>query len=385
MISLDQADFTRCRKPVSLIFSIDFSGKDDVYKVAEMYNWPYGEKLVVKHPKNIGLRKNVIHCGSYAESFPLAIVLEDDSVVSPGFVDYVLATYEMYVSDELVAQISLYSYEYDEIAYDRFHPLYEGYDGYLMQWASSRGQYWTTRQWNDFKEWYQKNEESDLTELEIPPSVKKWPVTSWKKYFIAYLVESGKFTLYPYEGYVTNYGDTGQHWREMPHPLVQVPIALRAPSEFRLAKAEKMRIRYDCFFQPLPDLLNSLNKRLESYEYSVDLNCVRDPRAVKTAYLLLGRAVDKAEIIFGKGLLPVELNFLLRQESGVISLVKTGDVTDPMSLGAADELRLWNRRIILSPVQEAKYLGVRLFAYFQRRISQSTKLKFLSRLFRDQS
>ena len=69
---------------VPLIISIDYSGKDDVYLAAEAFEWKFGEKKIIRHPENLGLKKHVLSCGDLVKDYDAVIILEDDLLVSPG-------------------------------------------------------------------------------------------------------------------------------------------------------------------------------------------------------------------------------------------------------------------------------------------------------------
>ena len=152
--SLSHADYGECSGEVSLIFSVDYSGDDKVAEFVQSFEWGFGEKRVILHPTNVGLRKNILSCGDLTAEFDAVIVLEDDLVVSPGFYSYAIQSAEYYEDDSRIAQLSLYSYEYAEVGVSRFMPVEDGNDVYFMQWASSWGQMWTTRQWKTFRSWY---------------------------------------------------------------------------------------------------------------------------------------------------------------------------------------------------------------------------------------
>ena len=99
---------------VDIVFSIDYSGKDDVYNVANRFEWLHGNKRIVKHEKNIGLRRNIISCGDMTAQYDAVIVLEDDLVVSPYFFDYAYHACKFYWDSESVGEISLYGYQASE-------------------------------------------------------------------------------------------------------------------------------------------------------------------------------------------------------------------------------------------------------------------------------
>ena len=48
---------------VKLYISVDKSDTNAVEKCAEEYIWKFGDKEVILHEENLGLRKHVINCG----------------------------------------------------------------------------------------------------------------------------------------------------------------------------------------------------------------------------------------------------------------------------------------------------------------------------------
>ena len=41
---------------IPLVISIDYSGNEDCYKVADDFEWMHGKKTVIKHPNNLKLK-----------------------------------------------------------------------------------------------------------------------------------------------------------------------------------------------------------------------------------------------------------------------------------------------------------------------------------------
>jgi hypothetical protein len=367
---------------VALVFCVDHSGSNAVADVAKDFDWPHGPKVVHLHSQNIGLRKNIIFCGDLTSHYEAVVVLEDDSVVSQDFMRYVDATSDFYNDDSLVAQISLYAYDYDELCYDRFCPAHSGLDVYLMSWASSRGQFWTRRQWSQFRDWYDEHCDSSLEEFDIPAVVKRWPASSWKKYFIAFLADTKRYTLYPYHGYATNYGDTGENFRQNPQPLVQVQLAIEAPSSFRLCKGADIYVRYDAFFQPLPSFLNRLNPKLADFDYSVDCNASRNLEEISTPFLLSARDLSGEPVLqFGNGLLPVELNVLIDQEFRSLSLAPLEAFEGKVSFKTAVSVSSWNSRIFVSPGKDLKMAILRFGIMYLNKVAGSTTLRRIRSFF----
>ena len=103
--SLLQADV----EDAPLIISIDKSNTDTVERFANNFIWPFGEKKVITHDKNLGLRTHILSVGDWLDMYDAIIVLEDDIVVTPGFYRYAVSAYSYYHKDKNIAGISLYN------------------------------------------------------------------------------------------------------------------------------------------------------------------------------------------------------------------------------------------------------------------------------------
>lgn len=199
---------------VDLIFSIDYSGKDDVFNVAEQYVWVYGNKRIVKKTKNVGLRNNIISCGDFTSQYDAIILLEDDLIVAKDFYLYAKAVTFFYNKNEAIAGISLYKYEYSEFGQHRIYIKETEFDTYFVQWPSSRGQIWTRMQWVAFRKWYDgHSHKSCIEKANIPNMAKLW-TRSWKKYYAAYLVETNKYFVYPNVSYSNVLPTIGEHYTD---------------------------------------------------------------------------------------------------------------------------------------------------------------------------
>src|SRR5690554_1902069 len=76
---------------IPLIISIDFIDSiehEEVIVIANAFKWKYGEKKIIQHTKNIGLKNHILLCGDLALDYGAVIILEDDLRVSPGFYTY---------------------------------------------------------------------------------------------------------------------------------------------------------------------------------------------------------------------------------------------------------------------------------------------------------
>lgn len=304
--SLDKATFP-CK--VKLIFCIDGGGNPEVVKVAKDYNWQNGEKEVIVQDKNIGLKNNILFCGSLSRLYDGIILLEDDLYVSPVFYQYILKTVDFYEMDTRIAGISLYSHQFNEMAKLPFVPIADQSDVFFMQLPSSWGQCWTSNQWNAFYDWYEQNGEAKLLEQEgIPGNILKWPDSSWKKYFTKYMIETDRYFVYPRNSYTTNFGDIGVHF-DRRYSFLQLPIELEK-KEIRITHFDDSYPVYDAFCEILPDRLNRITSKLADYDYEVDLYGTKKPKYLKSKYLLTSKESSKAIFRFGREIKPHEYNII---------------------------------------------------------------------------
>ncbi len=91
---------------IHLIISIDYQDSDlhrEVVKIAQNFQWKYGEKRIISYKKNLGLKEHVLSCGDLSEQYGAVIVLEDDIVVSPDGYNYAYQSLKVYDSDLNIA------------------------------------------------------------------------------------------------------------------------------------------------------------------------------------------------------------------------------------------------------------------------------------------
>ena len=183
---------------------------NDVRGIAESFQWPFGEKEVRYQSEHLGLRKHILKCGDLSREFGSVIILEDDLYVSPYFYDYAVQALSYYNGDRNIGGISLYNQKIEEVTRYPFVPIEDDSDVYFLQFPSSWGQAWTKEHWEEFRAWY--DTDPDLTDIAMPEFIKwKWPASSWKKYFCAYLVEKNRYFVFPRGSFTTNFNDPGTH------------------------------------------------------------------------------------------------------------------------------------------------------------------------------
>lgn len=237
---------------IPLVISIDGGTSDEVVKIANDFEWKFGEKELITHEKNLGLREHILQCGDLTEKFGSIIMLEEDCFVSPNFYYYGKHALDFYECDENVSGIALYSYSFNEGAQMPFNPFNDGKDVYFMQVPSSWGQAWTKKQWMAFKKYY--NEAPNILHGDrLPVNVKRWPESSWKKYFFKFVIDKNKFIVYPKISLTTNFGDIGTHYGKTTEKL-QVPLDFRT-NGYSFISFDEAMVKYDAYFEILPELI----------------------------------------------------------------------------------------------------------------------------------
>ncbi len=294
---------------IPLVISVDKSDNDEVRQIAEAFEWKNGEKRLIFHDENMGLRNHILFCGDLASEYGSIILLEDDLYVSRYFYDYTKNTIVKYGSDKHIAGISLYSHRYNETARSSFLPLDDASDVFFMQLASSWGQCWTESQWLQFRSWYDKNKgNSEDISYAVPHDVIQWPETSWKKYFIYYLIENDLYFVYPRISLTTNFSDPGVHHKKASTHL-QVPLQSQEKS-YNLISLENSIAVYDAFCEIDPERLKRLVPEIRDYDLTVDLYGTKDIHDMKTEYVLTVKPAGDYLFGFGLQLKPHESNII---------------------------------------------------------------------------
>jgi hypothetical protein len=310
---------------VPLVISIDGGDhrEKEIVKIAEKFRWPHGKKEVICHEKNMGLRRHILCCGDLTQRYDSVIVLEDDTYVSPVFYLYAMQTVRFYGPRPEIGGISLYAPRLNPTTHLIFEPLSDGADVYFIQWASSWGQIWTYRQWLEFRQWYARNDGPITDDACIPDDAVQWPESSWKKYYVKYLVETDRFFVYPRESLSTSFQEAGLH---MDNASIALQTALQCIKEtYRLQHLENSCCVYDAWHNLLPDRLNKFVPELKEYEYVVDLSGHRPLKKIKAPYLLTCRPASNPILQFGKKMRPIEMNVIEMLPGQGISLCHKDD------------------------------------------------------------
>jgi len=298
---------------------------EEVRKIVKNFEWPFGEKKMIFHDANMGLRKHVLSCGDLSRDYDGVIVLEDDLYVSPEFYHYTLEAFNYYEGDKKIAGISLYSHAYNETAQFPFRPLADDSDVFFLQYAASLGQFWSREGWKRFRDWYdailpgdESPGNSDKSPGNLPPNIKLWPETSWKKYFIWYIVEHDLYFVYPRFSLTTHFGDEGTNMRVFEN-LFQVQLWLEK-KKFQFRPFDESSAVYDVYCEIVPSGLKKLVPALSGHDFETDLYGMKSKGHSPENMFLSSRHCSKPVMTFGREMRPHEMNFPAGIEGDYFSL-----------------------------------------------------------------
>lgn len=320
-------------KGVPLVISIDGDGSEEVVHMANEFKWPYGNKEVIVHSKNLGLRQHILSCGDLTEQYGAIIMLEDDLGVSKFFYQYTLLALDQFSSEEDIAGVSLYKHLINVNCGSSFEPMDNGLGYYYMQFPQSWGQAWTSRQWTGFRQWYEI-ETNWSKPLDLPKYIDGWPESSWLKYFTRYMIDQGKYFVYPMKSLTTNFSDTGTHVFRQDNTF-QVALAEYCPS-FRGVETSQV-VCYDAYFEMSEPTLRMFMPEFSSSSIIVDLYGIRDLSVCDADQLLLTvRPCSESVRSYGLRLKPREINVELNVPGDKIFLTKRKHLVDMNALKAIE-------------------------------------------------
>lgn len=329
--SIAKADY-KGYKNIPLVISVDGGGNPQCTRIAEEFEWQYGEKRVITHSENIGLKAHILSCGDLTEQYGAIIMLEEDVYVSPYFYDYSVQTTSYYQSENKIAGVSLYLYrfhEYANIAF--FMPIPNGKDVFFMQVPSSWGQCWTQKQWYSFRKWFFKNGDKDIVDS-LPASVRQWSKkTSWKLFFYAYMVECDMFFVYPYISYSVCMGDEGEHI-ETKLNVMQNSLSL-FPRKYILSPFSKNGVVYDAYMELFPHFFWQMGFH-SNEDFCV--NIYGNKTDIKQNCMLSLLPCKSPIEEYGLDFIPIENNIIFRNEGVGLAFGRTVDFME-QSIRIKDE------------------------------------------------
>jgi hypothetical protein len=295
---------------VKLLISIDGGASPEVLKVARSFEFPGGELTLIERDTNLGLREHILLCGDVSLTSGAVIVLEDDLIVDPWFYRYTSDALIATMDRDELSGVALYAPAFNEFASLPFAPIRDGSDAYLMQVPCSWGQAWSSRQWEEFRSWYDDNGSlsSDLLRR-IPKVAAKWPESSWKRYFFAYLVDVQKYMLYPYQSLTSNCADRGGEHVSTGSNRFQVELAAGSRDFEEVRFPADHAVTYDAYMEMSPSYF-SRKLRIEADELTVDLYASKPIHALRQAQFCLTTkcVAEEALMTFPLRFRPIEQN-----------------------------------------------------------------------------
>ena len=310
---------------VPLVISIDAGGEYfvQVLAVAEQFYWLFGEKRIIVQERPLGLKGHIFACSDLVNEYGSIILLEDDLFVSPMAYRYAVDALNFYADDPLIAGISLNSLWFHGITHEPFTPYLDNGDVFFMQIAWFQGQAYTKKQWQAFRQWGETAAAQTLPSDQMHKIFSNFAPTEWFPLKTSYLVQTGRFYVFPRESFSTNFGDSGTHVQGT--SFFQVPLQTRR-ANFRFQSLDTAVTVYDSFQEILSERLNRLTDQLADYEYTVDLHGTRSLANIPTEFVLTTQAMRNPVKTFGDALRPLLANVIYNQPGDAISFGRTQDL-----------------------------------------------------------
>jgi len=326
---LDSIALSEIPENTPLVISIDRAeDNQNVLDIANNFEWKFGSKEVLYQSENIGLRQHVLQCGDLSQKFESIIMLEDDLYVSRYFYTYATHALNYYDDQPDVAGISLFTYPKIEktTAPYPFDFLVDDSDVHFIQYASSWGQAWTANQWNGFREWFAKDPFHEDYFPVSPFNVIYWPLKSWKKFFIFYLIEHNKFFVYPNISLTSNFDDAGSN-RFSNSSDYQTKLKIDN-KPFKFKRIQDSFNRYNAYFEISQDTLKRFNPKLNSYDFHVDLYGLMRKFEMHKPYIITNKKCKNPIYTFARNMKPHEMNIIEDVPGSVFSLCKVEDLLE---------------------------------------------------------
>jgi len=328
LTSLQNADYKISGVP--LYISIDCSGDEELYEYVDKFVWNHGNKYLNIQNERLGLRNHIIQCGDLTQFFKAIILLEDDIYVSEYFYKYVIDAIDFYGDDDKIGGISLYQHE---MWNGNLPILYcQGdSDTYLWQHPASWGECWTKKQWSTFREWYDKFEDSEFQEIDMPEYMKRWN-KAWSKYFMAFLIQTDRYFVFPYISLTTCFGDAGEHSNSS--SMLGQTTLLAGERNFKFCNSDLL-MQYD-IYGVNQNIYNwiGISKQDLCVDWYGNNNNIRRCRFLLTTFKLPLTIVRT----YGLFLKPIDLNVKLKIKGEGIylydceeNIIKTADLKLPLS------------------------------------------------------
>ena len=162
---------------------------------------------IVLRPNRLGLAEHVkaVVRDAVMLSYDYSVILEDDLIVHPSFIDYIYRVHKEKLPSEILYQ-SLYTPRFDETTDFPINYIVTEQHVFLAKVPASSGWFADMRQLTTVL----KILSEPLNTAFLPPgNCKDWPDSSWKKLIWARIIQDSLYILYPQYCLSTNISDSG--------------------------------------------------------------------------------------------------------------------------------------------------------------------------------
>jgi hypothetical protein len=322
-----QAAFYPPDSPVALHISIDRGDSSEVravYQAAKSFDWPHGPKQVELQARHLGLLQHFYACGELSCQYGSIILLEDDLIVASPFYDYARQALEAYHDERRIAGISLYTLWFNGYTQHAFCPLPDDSDVFFLQIPYTQGQAFTQNQWEQFTSWQAVGQHLSGQLPGLHDMFLRFDAEDWFPMRTRYLVDSGRYYVFPRQSLASGAGDSGTHFAR-PSDFFQVPLQ-NFKRSYQFQPFDEAPAVYDAFFEILPERLNRLTPAFKGYDICVDLNGTKARHNLTAKHVLTSRPAGNAIRQFGRSMQPAEANLLYEVPGNELRLCAVEDL-----------------------------------------------------------
>ncbi len=306
---------------VDVVISIDGGADrhDEVRSVAHAFRWKHGTIEIIEHD-HLGLVDHFHFCGDLTARFGSVVLLEDDLVVGPHFLQWATEALTVGEAEQRVAGVCLSAPWFDGYRKLPFEPVIDGSDGFFARVPWFHGMAWTENMWAGYRSGVDAAAAADLHGLfdQLDPD-------EWFPNAVRYLVANSLYYLFPRAAQATNTGAAGTHFSEA-SDFFQVPLSMGAPRTFEILALDRALGVYDDHLELEPAALARLVPELAEVDLTSDLLGVRDLSRIETEFVLTIRPTRAAQQQWGAHFRPLVVNVALGTEGNEISLCRVRDV-----------------------------------------------------------
>jgi hypothetical protein len=295
-----------------------------VLRVAEEFDWEFGEKRVSLQEEHLGLVEHFYYCGSLASEYGSIILLEDDLLASPMYYSYASQALKYYGGDPRIAGISLYSLWFNGYTHYPFTPLPDESDIFFLQVPYTQGQAFTKVQWDLFINWLNASDRRLSSSDPIHEMFLNFDEEDWFPLRTKYLIDTDRFYVFPRESLATGMGDEGTHFAQ-PSDFFQVPLQ-DFKEDFRWKDYDQSVAVYDSFYELVPERFNRLTEAFHGFSYAVDLHGTKSLNNLRCEYVLTSKPCKAPIITFGKAMRPIEANVINNFPGNEIAFCRKKDL-----------------------------------------------------------